>query len=113
MAVVTILIAYGRSETILNLVGYAWAGFGAAFGPVILLSLYWKRMNKWGALAGMIAGSSTVMLWTRFPFLKSTLYELIPEFFACLIAIVVVSLITTKPSEKVQAEFDQCKLDTN
>lgn len=51
VAVVAILIAYGRSETILSLVGYAWAGFGSAFGPVILLSLYWKRMNRWGALA--------------------------------------------------------------
>ncbi len=113
VAVVAILIAYRRSDTILSLVGYAWAGFGSAFGPVILLSLYWKRMNKWGALAGMIAGSSTVMIWTRFPFLKNTLYELIPGFFACLIAIIVVSLLTAKPSEKMQTEFEQCKLDTN
>ncbi len=113
VAVVATLIAYQRSDTILGLVGYAWAGFGSAFGPVILLSLYWKRMNKWGALAGMIAGSATVIIWTRFPFLKNTLYELVPGFFACLIAIVAVSLLTTKPSEKMQAEFEQCKLNTN
>ncbi|HBV88198.1 sodium/proline symporter PutP [Desulfosporosinus sp.] len=113
VAVVAILIAYQRNDTILSLVGYAWAGFGSAFGPVILLSLYWKRMNKWGALAGMIAGSSTVILWTRFPFLKNNLYELVPGFFVCLIAIVAVSLLTTKPSDKMQAEFEQCQLNTN
>jgi len=113
VAIVAILIAYGRSDTILGLVGYAWAGFGASFGPVILLSLYWKRMNKWGALAGMIAGSSTVIIWTRIPLLKNALYELVPGFFVCLIAIVVISLLTAKPSEKIQAEFEQCKLDTN
>ncbi|MCB8818381.1 sodium/proline symporter PutP [Desulfosporosinus shakirovi] len=113
VAVVATMIAYQRSDTILGLVGYAWAGFGSAFGPVILLSLYWKRMNKWGALAGMIAGSATVIVWTRFPVLKNALYELVPGFFACLIAIVAVSLLTAKPSEKMQAEFDQCKLNTN
>ncbi|WP_302050164.1 sodium/proline symporter PutP [Desulfosporosinus nitroreducens] len=113
VAVVATLIAYQRSDTILGLVGYAWAGFGSAFGPVILLSLYWKRMNKWGALAGMIAGSATVIIWTRFPFLKNALYELVPGFFACLIAIVAVSLLTAKPSEKMQAEFEQCKLNTD
>lgn len=113
VAVVAVLIAYQRNETILNLVGYAWAGFGASFGPVILLSLYWKRMNKWGALAGMIAGSSTVILWTRFPFLKSTLYELIPGFFACLIAIILVSLLTSEPSKKILAEFEKCKQNTS
>ncbi|AFQ45899.1 sodium/proline symporter [Desulfosporosinus meridiei DSM 13257] len=113
VAVVAILIAYQRNETILNLVGYAWAGFGASFGPVIILSLYWKRMNKWGALAGMVAGSGTVILWTRFPFLKSALYELVPGFFACLIAIVLVSLLTGKPSAKMEAEFELCKQNTD
>ncbi|WP_176786224.1 sodium/proline symporter PutP [Desulfosporosinus hippei] len=113
VAVVAILIAYQRNETILNLVGYAWAGFGASFGPVIILSLYWKRMNKWGALAGMIAGSGTVILWTRFPFLKNALYELVPGFFACLIAIVLVSLLTGKPSAKMEAEFELCKQNTD
>lgn len=113
VAVVAILIAYQRNETILNLVGYAWAGFGASFGPVIILSLYWKRMNKWGALAGMIAGSGTVILWTRFPFLKNALYELVPGFFACLVAIVLVSLLTGKPSAKMEAEFELCKQNTD
>ncbi|GAA3317208.1 hypothetical protein GCM10020331_015280 [Ectobacillus funiculus] len=56
-----------KTGTILSLVGYAWAGFGASFGPVILLSLYWKRMNRWGALAGMLAGAITVIIWTSVP----------------------------------------------
>jgi sodium/proline symporter len=65
VAIIAFLLALNKNDTILDLVGYAWAGFGASFGPVILLSLYWKRMNRWGALAGMIAGAVTVIIWTR------------------------------------------------
>jgi len=108
VALVAMMLAFNKNSTILSLVGYAWAGFGASFGPVILLSLYWKRMNKWGALAGMIAGSATVIIWTRFPFLKDTLYEMVPGFAAGLLAIVLVSLVTAKPSAKVEEQFEQC-----
>ncbi|HEX3015289.1 MAG TPA: sodium:proline symporter, partial [Desulfobacteria bacterium] len=107
VSVVAVFLAYNRNQTILALVGYAWAGFGSSFGPVILLSLYWKRMTKWGALAGIVAGATTVILWTHFPVLKNTLYEMIPGFAACLVAIVVVSLLTPKPSSKIIAEFDK------
>lgn len=109
VAVVAVMIAYNRTGTILSLVGYAWAGFGAAFGPVILLSLYWKRMNRWGALAGMIAGASTVIIWTSIPVLKNTLYEMIPGFIANLLAIYVVSLLTPKPDSETQEKFEQYK----
>lgn len=109
VAVVAVMIAYSRTGTILSLVGYAWAGFGAAFGPVILLSLYWKRMNRWGALAGMIAGASTVIIWTSIPVLKNTLYEMIPGFIANLLAIYVVSLLTPKPGSETQEKFEQYK----
>lgn len=109
VAVVAVMIAYNRTGTILSLVGYAWAGFGAAFGPVILLSLYWKRMNRWGALAGMIAGASTVIIWTSIPVLKNTLYEMIPGFIANLLAIYVVSLLTPKPGSETQEKFEQYK----
>lgn len=109
VSIVAVVIAYGKTGTILSLVGYAWAGFGAAFGPVILLSLYWKRMNRWGALAGMIAGASTVIIWTSIPVLKDTLYEMIPGFAANLLAICVVSLLTPKPSIHTQEKFDQYK----
>lgn len=106
VAVVAFLLALNKNDTILDLVGYAWAGFGASFGPVILLSLYWKRMNKWGALAGMIAGSLTVIIWTRFDVLKDFLYEMVPGFALSLLAIVIVSNLSSKPSREVEKQFD-------
>lgn len=109
VSIVAVFIAYNPGGSILNLVGYAWAGFGASFGPVILLSLYWKRMNKWGALAGMIAGAATVIIWTQFDVLKNNLYEIVPGFVVSLIAIYAVSLLTPAPSKKTQEQFDQYK----
>ncbi|MFG0213594.1 sodium/proline symporter PutP [Brevibacillus porteri] len=107
VSVVAFLLALNKNDTILDLVGYAWAGFGASFGPVILLSLYWKRMNKWGALAGMIAGALTVIIWTRFDVLKDFLYEMVPGFAISLLAIVVVSHLTSRPSNEVSVQFDE------
>jgi sodium/proline symporter len=109
VALVASALAYTKNDTILNLVGYAWAGFGASFGPVILLSLFWRRMTKWGAFAGMVAGAMTVILWTQSEYLKSLLYEMIPGFAASLAAIVVVSLLTKVPEEKVVEQFDKFK----
>jgi sodium/proline symporter len=109
VAIVASILAYNQNETILSLVGYAWAGFGASFGPVILLSLFWKRMNKWGALLGIIVGALTVIVWTRFPFLKSNLYEIVPGFAANLITIYIVSLLTPKPSSTIQNQFEESK----
>jgi len=107
------VLAWEQNATILSLVGYAWAGFGAAFGPVILLSLYWKRMTKWGALAGMIAGATTVVIWPKIPSV-SALYEIVPGFAACLVAVVVVSLLTQEPSAEIQEQFDKFdKLSTD
>jgi sodium/proline symporter len=109
VALVASALAYTKNDTILNLVGYAWAGFGASFGPVILLSLFWRRMTKWGALAGMVAGAMTVILWTQSAYLKSLLYEMIPGFAASLAAIVIVSLLTKEPEEKIVEQFDHFK----
>ncbi|MFC3883350.1 sodium/proline symporter PutP [Bacillus songklensis] len=110
VSIVSVLLAYNKNASILSLVGYAWAGFGASFGPVILLSLYWKRMNKWGAIAGMIAGAVTVIVWTKIDFFKDTgLYEMIPGFAMSLIAIYVVSLLTPIPSKDTQKQFDEYK----
>jgi sodium/proline symporter len=106
VALVSLSLAYKQNDTILSLVGYAWAGFGASFGPVILLSLYWKRMTKWGALAGMIAGATTVIVWTQFEVLTATLYEMVPGFAASLLAIVIISLLT-KPSQATQQQFEE------
>jgi sodium/proline symporter len=108
VALAAAYFAWQQNDTILNLVGYAWAGFGSAFGPVILLSLYWKRMNKWGALAGMIGGASTVILWKQFPSLSS-IYEMIPGFTIGILAIFIVSLLTAPPSQAIQDEFSQCE----
>jgi len=106
VALIATYLAWTQNDTILNLVGYAWAGFGSAFGPVIILSLYWKRMNKWGALAGMIMGSLTVILWEQFEAL-SPIYEMIPGFIMGFLSIIVVSLLTPKPSQEICAEFEK------
>lgn len=106
VALIALFLAFNPSETILNLVGYAWAGFGAAFGPVVLLSLYWKRMTKWGALAGMIIGAITVIVWDQIPAFDE-IYEIIPGFIACAIAIIVVSLLTPKPPAEVEDQFKE------
>ncbi|MCM3718276.1 sodium/proline symporter PutP [Fictibacillus phosphorivorans] len=108
IAVIAFVLAINPSETILNLVGYAWAGFGAAFGPVVLLSLYWKRMTKWAAFAGIIVGAVTVIVWELIPAFADV-YEIIPGFIACTIAIVIVSLMTKEPNTAIQREFEEAK----
>ncbi len=97
VSVAALALSYTKNDTILTLVAYAWAGFGASFGPVILLSLYWKKMNRWGALAGMAVGAITVIVWANVPALKETLYEIVPGFAANLIAIFLVSKLTGGP----------------
>ncbi|MDF1512054.1 sodium:proline symporter, partial [Robertmurraya sp. DFI.2.37] len=79
VSLVALAISWEKNSTILDLVGYAWAGFGAAFGPLILFSLYWRRMTRWGALAGMVVGAATVIIWANVG-LSKTLYEMIPGF---------------------------------
>ncbi|MGG4265973.1 sodium/proline symporter PutP [Peribacillus simplex] len=106
IAAIALVLAFNPSGTILKLVGYAWAGFGAAFGPVILFSLYWKRMTKWGALAGMIVGTATVIVWEMIDKF-SAVYEIIPGFIAGTIAVVVFSLLSAKPSKDIEEEFNQ------
>ncbi|RLQ93746.1 sodium/proline symporter PutP [Falsibacillus albus] len=107
VAVVGILLSLTPNDTILGLVGNAWAGFGSAFGPAILLSLYWKRMTKWGALAGMIVGAVTVVIWISVDALKDYMYEMIPGFFLSLIAVIVVSNITNRPKKAVEETFNE------
>ncbi|MBU3568617.1 sodium/proline symporter PutP [Priestia aryabhattai] len=109
VAVIGILLSLSPNDTILGLVGYAWAGFGSAFGPAILLSLYWKRMTRWGALAGMIVGALTVLIWVNIPVLKDTLYEMIPGFFLSLLSVIIVSILTKAPSAQIQGQFREMK----
>ncbi|WP_210608547.1 sodium/proline symporter PutP [Priestia flexa] len=105
VAIIGILLSLNPNDTILGLVGYAWAGFGSAFGPAVLLSLYWKKMTRWGALAGMIVGAATVLIWVNVPGLSDALYEMIPGFVLSFLAVIVVSLLTKDPSKKVQGTF--------
>ncbi|MBJ8116414.1 MULTISPECIES: sodium/proline symporter PutP [Bacillus] len=107
VAMIAVVLAYHPSDTILTLVGYAWAGFGSAFGPAILLSLYWKRTNKWGVLAGMIVGAVVVITWAQIPILKATMYEMVPGFFCSLLAVIVVSLLTKEPVKAIHREFNE------
>ncbi len=106
VAVVALIVAASPgSGSIMALVSNAWGIFGAAFGPAILLSLFWKRFNFAGAVAGIVAGVIVDVCWLIF--LSSTgVYELFPGFFASLIAAVVVTLVTKKPSAEVEKLFD-------
>jgi sodium/proline symporter len=106
VSILALCLAWTQNNTILGLVSYAWAGFGAAFGPVIILSLYWSRMTKWGALAGMIIGAVTVIVWSKLG-LSDVLYEIIPGFAASLLAVYIVSLLTSKPSVQVSEKFSE------
>lgn len=103
IAVIAIAIAANPKSSVLNLVSNAWAGFGAAFGPVVLLSLVWPKMTRNGALAGMFIGAVTVLVWGEYKWLN--LYELVPGFAFASIAIVIGSSIGAPASEKMQAGF--------
>lgn len=113
VALVAIFIALDRSSSILSLVANAWAGFGAAFGPLVLLSLYWKRMNLWGALAGMIAGAATVLLWIYGPWtindmpLNDYLYAIVPGVLVSTLTIWLVTKLTAAPEQAVLNQFEQ------
>ena len=107
IAAIALLLAFNPDSTVLGLVSYAWAGFGAAFGPAVILSLFWRRMNRFGALAGIVVGGVTVVLWKQFD--SSGLYEIVPGFILATIAIVVVTLATPAPSAHVEAQFDDMK----
>ncbi len=112
VTVIAAILALNENSSIFRLVSYAWAGFGAAFGPVILFSLFWKRMTLAGAVSGVIAGGGMVILWKNvISKLASYLniYELLPAFIFACIVIVVVSLLTKEPSKEIQDEFEFVK----
>lgn len=113
VAVVAIIIAGDKDSSVLKLVSHAWAGFGAAFGPLVLLSLMWKRMNRNGALAGMIVGALTVIVWVYGGFeiggqpANDAIYSIMPGFVFSAIATIVVSLMTAPPKDEIVARFEQ------
>lgn len=110
ISLIAVFIARDPDSSIFKIVSFAWAGFGAAFGPVILLALFWKRSNKQGALAGMIAGGVMVFVWK---YGIATLggafaiYELLPAFVIALVVNVVVSLVTAAPSAEIVKTFEE------
>ena len=112
IALIGVVIAWDEKSVIFTIVSFAWAGFGATFGPLMLFSLFWKRTNRAGAVAGMIAGAAMVFFW-KFKMRPLggiyNIYELLPAFIFSAIVIVVVSLATAKPSEEIEEEFEKAK----
>lgn len=117
VAIVAILLASNPDSSVLNLVSNAWAGFGAAFGPLVIFSLTWRGMNRNGAVAGMVVGALTVILWVYGPFemngvaLNSWLYAIVPGFILSTIAIFAVSTMTGGPRPSVSAKFEKMELN--
>lgn len=116
VAVIAFFIALDPKSSVMGLVSDAWAGFGAAFGPVILLALFWKRSNLPGAAAGMILGGGTVIVWDYLPLVNgltlakaTNLYSLVVGFALGLVGMIVVSLLTKKPSQEIIDEFEYVK----
>ncbi len=110
VAIIGVVIAWDPSSSVFGIVSFAWAGFGAVFGPAMIMSLFWKRMNKYGAVAGMISGMAMVFIWkyaVRPLGGAWNLYELAPAFLVALIFIVVVSLITPAPDKEITEEYDK------
>lgn len=106
IAVIALVLSINPNDSILGLVGFAWAGFGSAFGPLVLASLYWKRLTAPGAIAGMIAGAVTAIGWGMLGG-SDIIYELVPGFIVAVVVLIVVSLATKAPSEEILIEFDQ------
>lgn len=115
LALIGIVIALDENSVIFQIVSFAWAGFGATFGPLMLFSLFWKRTNKAGAIAGMVSGAGMVFLW-KLVISKLggvfAIYELLPAFLFSSVCIVVFSLLTKAPSQQIQEDFDAVRNGT-
>ena len=108
VAVIAVVLAISPSNSILDLVAFAWAGFGASFGPIVLLTLFWKRLSNWGALFGLLSGAVVAFVWGQVSNpLTDAIYEIIPGFAVNLLVAVVVSRFTYKHDEASDIEFDE------
>lgn len=107
VSLIAMFIAWEQNETILELVAYAWAGFGGAFGPIILLALFWRRLTAMGALAGMVIGAVTVVVWGNSEYLSEIMYEIVPAFILCLLFAVGISLLTYRRNAEIENEFSE------
>ncbi len=112
IALIAIVIALDEDSVIFQIVSFAWAGFGATFGPLMIFSLFWKRINRAGAIAGMVSGAAMVFIW-KLAISKLGgafgIYELLPAFIFSSICIVVVSLLTKAPSKEIEEDFEAVK----
>ena len=109
IAVVGVFLARDPDSSVFKIVSFAWAGFGASFGPIVLFSLFWKRTNRAGALAGMLTGGVMVFVWKYLIAPMGgilSIYELLPAFLCSCLAIIVFSLLTPAPSRKIVEEFE-------
>lgn len=106
VALVAGALAWNPNSSILQLVAFAWAGFGSAFGPTVLLSLYWRKLTTQGALASMITGAVVAFAWGQSP-MKSVLYEMVPGFASAMLVAIIVSLVTYKKNPVIDEEFDR------
>ncbi|WP_367680480.1 sodium/proline symporter PutP [Candidatus Fukatsuia anoeciicola] len=109
ISLVAIMLAANPNNRVLGLVSYAWAGFGAAFGPVVLISVIWSRMTRNGALIGIIVGTMTVIIWKHFGWLN--LYEIIPGFFLASLSIIIISLMGAEPCKKITSRFYKAEVE--
>ena len=112
IAVIGMFLAWDPNSSVFRVVSFAWAGFGAAFGPVVLFALFWKRANKWGALAGMAAGGIMVFVWKYLiaPMGGAwSIYELLPAFLVNCVVLVVVSLLTPAPEKEITDVFEEIR----
>lgn len=105
VAIIAFILAIDPNSSVMGLVSYAWAGLGSAFGPTIILSLFWKRMTMSGAVAGMISGGVMVVLWTNLWEASTGIYSLLPAFIVAFLMIIVVSLLSKKPPVGVEEIF--------
>lgn len=105
VSVIAVLLAMNPDSNVLGLVSYAWAGFGAAFGPALIISLFWSRLNQWGALAGIVVGGLTVVVWAQLSGGIFDIYEITPGFLLSILAIGVVTLVTPAPKDSVKQQF--------
>lgn len=112
ISIIGVVLAWDSTSSVFKIVSFAWAGFGAAFGPVMLLSLFWKRSNKYGAIAGMLAGGIMIFVW-KFGIRPLggilDIYELLPAFLIGLAVNVIVSLVTPKPEQEIIDTFEEVK----
>ena len=127
IAALGIVLAWDKDSSVFRVVSFAWAGFGATFGPVMLTALFWKRSNKWGAGAGLVVGAVTVFLWKYAVELSDwagidlpqrakdifSIYELLPAFLCALAAIIIVSLVTKAPEKEIMEEYYSVKNELN